>query len=82
MPGGPLLGWLTIVGTLVALVLLARSEEPLTLKLVAVGLAAFGVCLIVVYYLGRWHERLQLARRIKMLERERDHRGRDPGLPR
>jgi hypothetical protein len=69
-PGAALIAWLTIVGTAVGLVLLARSNEPLAVKLLAVGVAAEGLCLILVFYLGGWRERLRLMRRIKALERE------------
>ncbi|HEX7278902.1 MAG TPA: hypothetical protein VF255_04670 [Solirubrobacterales bacterium] len=68
--GGVALAWLTIVGTGVALVLLVRSEEPLTVKLLAVGVATIGLCLIAVFYLGSWLERTRLNRRIKALERK------------
>jgi len=68
-PGTILMAWLTIVGTVVALVLLARSSEPLAVKLLAVGCAGQGVCLIAVFYLGRWRERAILMRRIHTLER-------------
>jgi energy-converting hydrogenase Eha subunit E len=78
VPGGPVIAWLTIIGTVVALVLLARSDEPLLVKLLFVGLTALGICLIVVFYLGSWRERLRLMRQIKALERERDRRLVDP----
>lgn len=68
--GGAALAWLTIVGTAIALVLLVRSEEPLAVKLLAVGLAIVGLCLIAVFHLGGWLERTRLNRRIKALERK------------
>lgn len=77
LPGGLLVAWLTIVGTVVALVLLARSHEPLAVKLLAVGLAALGICLIIVFYLGGWRERVRLTRRIRTLERQLE-RGENP----
>jgi hypothetical protein len=74
-PGGVILAWLTVVGTLVALVLLARSQEPLSIKLVIVGLAVLGICLIVVFHLGRWRERARLSSRIHALERRLERTG-------
>jgi hypothetical protein len=68
-PGGVLIAWLTVVGTVVAMVLLGRSNEPLSIKVAVVGLAALGVCLILVFHLGRWRERASLLAKVRALER-------------
>lgn len=80
LPGAALVGWLTIVGTMIALVLLVRSDEPVAVKILGVGLAVAGICVILVYYLGKWRERKRLAQQIRTLERERD-RHRSGGGP-
>jgi hypothetical protein len=72
LPGAALVAWMTIVGTAVGLVLLTRSNEPLAVKLLTIGVAAEGLCLILVYYLGGWRERSRLMRKIKALERDRE----------
>lgn len=75
------MAWFTIVGTVVALVLLARSSEPLSVKLVVGGCAALGACLIAAFYLGRWRERAVLMRQMRVLERRLERlEGAQPGL--
>jgi hypothetical protein len=61
--------WLTIVGTAIALVLLARSSEPLAIKLGVFGVTAAGIFFIATFHLGCWRERSRLTPHIHSLER-------------
>lgn len=69
-PAEVLVGWLTFIGAVVALVLLIRSHEPLGVKVGLVGLTAAGIGAIAFFYLGGRRERSRLSRRIRALERE------------